>query len=50
MNRETTVHIHETLSFFVSCFMQLMMPSPFIVGCSIKLQGLKGLRNLFFYT
>ena len=31
MNRETTVRIHETLSFFVSCFMQLMILSSFIV-------------------
>jgi len=31
MNRETTVCIHETLSFFISCFMQPMMPSPFTI-------------------
>ena len=31
MNRETTVRIHETLSFFVSCFMQPMILSSFIV-------------------
>ena len=31
MNRETTVRIHETLSFFVYCFMQPIILSSFIV-------------------